>query len=468
MAQKLPETRQKKRSVQDDEGGDSLYFLLPYLNRNSLALPPTLPNYDNGFINARDVLLLSAPIHLDQYAAAQGIAISKMASQGFEIDSEIPLRRKRAQNILMEAGAGMGIYGWVPFLANHLVSYFGLGIAYVELERASKSKGSKIIGIHHLNPLRCRLTGNSQTPVNYLSESGEVKPLEWHQVMIITDTPIQADGYNYHRFLGATERSYNTIRKMAAIENFISEKVEGRRPLALEFVNVTNRAIRSALSSAQNEADTKTLNSYMGAAIIPVPTDTQINGYRVPLAELPDITDVARERDRSDLIFANNIGLDPQDLNPGLVGRQGLGSTGNQSMVLNQKAKGRGLAKWRQEFGHQLNQLALDDSTTFAFVETDPTDQSLEADNRKKRADWRKTMIDMGEINPEQSRNLAVDDGDLPQEFIEEDTTGADKLRDDEKPDTPEEKLVRDQRESGQGDEDELTEKDYWWNEVYY
>ena len=59
----------------------------------------------------------------------------------------------------------------------------------------------------------------------------------------------------------------------------------------------------------------------------------------IPLADFPDNFNRRDELDIAILGYANNLGLDPQDLQP-LTG-QALG-TGAQSQVLNEKAKGKG------------------------------------------------------------------------------------------------------------------------------
>lgn len=467
------QVRTLNNSVKKDDEAGTIYFFAPYLNFGGGALPPELPDYgaNYGYHNLRDIVLLSTPKYSDQWANALEIAISKMASQGIELDSELPRVKGRLMQILLNAGAGQGVFGWVPFLSAHLNSYLNLGIAYVEIERMSRAKESPVKAIHHLNPLKCRLTGDPITPVRYQADKGESRPLKWWQVMIITDMPDPTEG-NMYQFRGAGARSYQTIRKDHGLEQFIREKVTGRRPLAIDFVSgVTKRALDSSLLSAQHEADSAALRSYMGAAIVPVPGDIAVSSVRIPLAELPDITDVERERNRNDLVYANSIGLDPQDLNPALVGRQGLGSTGNQSQVLAEKGKGRGLAKWRQDFSQQINQLAMPNSVTYSFVENDLQDRAQQADNKNKRAQWAGLLIDKGMATPDQGKNLLADEGDLPPEFIDPDTTGADKLRDDQKPDTAAEQQERDQRPEPKPEPAPQQEekKEYNpWEEVYY
>jgi len=82
----------------------------------------------------------------------------------------------------------------------------------------------------------------------------------------------------------------------------------------------------------------------------------------------------------------------------------------------------------------------------------------MEATNAGKRQETRAKMVEAGMITAVQATNLAVDAGDLPDEFLVEDTTGGDTLRDDEKEDKPKETPT------------ENTEKEngLWYPEKYY
>jgi hypothetical protein len=153
----------------------------------------------------------------------------------------------------------------------------------------------------------------------------------------------------------------------------------------------------------------------------------------IPLAELPDRFQRKEEVDLALLTYANNIGLDPQELQP--LSGQGLG-TGTQSEILDDKASGKGLAAWQQQWTHQLNEKVLDDYTTFIFIERDYRDMKLEADVKSARATSIKTLIDSAIITPEQGAQIMADWGEIPREFVPEDLTPGDILTDLEKPES--------------------------------
>jgi hypothetical protein len=172
----------------------------------------------------------------------------------------------------------------------------------------------------------------------------------------------------------------------------------------------------------------------MGAALSGVLSDKPPTLVTVPLAELPDGFDPEQERNDGYLRYANAIGLDLQDLQP--LSGQGLG-TGTQSVILSEKAAGKGLAAFRQDFIHAINELVLDDKTTFAFSENDLRDQKDKAEISKLRGEFVTAQIEAGVIKPEQGLQVLVDHDDLPREFLPSDETSFDDLSDTEKPVVP-------------------------------
>ena len=452
----LAPERQLKNSVTkndlDNSGVMHVHLNTPF---EYTTLPPQLPvDYDNsvwynGRLRSRQQVLLSTPYHSAMWATALSIAIKKKAALAWEVEGAVRLRYQRAQQWLLNAGAGVGIFGWVPFLTAGLGSYFGVGYQFIEIERMAKGASSRVVNVHHLNPLQCNLTGNPNEPVEYTSDDGEIRPLRWHDVIIISDqlSPT-ADG----RVMSASERSYKRIIADEALEKYIHEELTGRNPKAVHLIGggVTNLQLNDSIEGSKAKADAMGNKMYMGHMFVDVMGDVPLHVATVPLVGLPDKTDVIRERERSDLIYAHNLDVDPQDINPSLVGRQGLGSTGNQSQVLSNKAKG--LRSWEQQFTHQLNELALDDKTVFAFSERDLDDENKQQNLRKTAVDAEGVMIDKLIISADEARNNLVDAGYLPQEFLVTDITEGGQVGDDEKVITPDE--TNDDRDSSEASEE--------------
>jgi hypothetical protein len=67
---------------------------------------------------------------------------------------------------------------------------------FIEIDREDNSKpGSRIIGLYHLDSLRCWRTGDPDVPVIYSDLHGQYHFLAWWQVWSIADTPNARNNY---------------------------------------------------------------------------------------------------------------------------------------------------------------------------------------------------------------------------------------------------------------------------------
>src|SRR3990167_8093103 len=390
---------------------------------------PTAPDLPAFWSPARDHVLFNTLYRSSMWAAAISLAITKLVAQSFEVESDVPLRAKRAQELFLSLDSNRG---WVGGLSKHLQGYLLTDNGGpVEIVRASGAAGSRILGLIPLDTFRAIRTGDPEIPLLYRDRLGALHEMRWHDAFILSDNPDQADLW-YGVGHAAAERAYDAILKLEAIERYVREKVSGSRALALDFIQgVLDSQIDDAKTAASAEKAAKGVIQYMGSVIISLMGDTPINHVRIPLSELPDGFNRKEEFDIAILTFARAIGIPVQDLQP--LSGQGLG-TGAQTVVLDESSKGMGLAAWRKDWTHAVNQYVLDSRTTFYFHERDIRDREREAKVRMDEAAAVKTWVDMGSINPAQAAQLGVDRDQLPKEFIPADTTAGDTLSDIEKP----------------------------------
>lgn len=428
-----------KRSVTRDDYSEDprsgvINFTVPFWGSEDTALPPNPPKY---WSIARDFVLRYTVEREDFWAGAIGIAVTKMASMSFSVESDIPLRAKRAQDLFVRSMD-------VAFLSKHLQDYLCTDNgAFTEIVRATRGAGSRILGLVHLDSLRCTRTGDPDIPVIYRDRMNREHELKAHQVIAISDMPDPSE-----TFFGvgkcAASRAYRSIYKLSVMDRYIGEKVGGKRPLEIHFINsVSPRQLKQARETAESDSSEQGYVSYMGAVIVPLLDATQkVSGYRVPLAELPDRFNRKEEFDICLLAYANAIGLDVQDLQP--LARTPLGS-GMQSEVLDEKSKGRGLVAWRKQVDYEWNWEVLDNRTVFSWNEEDLRDMKKKAEYSNMLADVSKKRTEALITTPEQELQVLVDLDELPKEFLPEDKTPGDKLSDEEKP----------EEEDGSGQEEE-------------
>jgi hypothetical protein len=258
--------------------------------------------------------------------------------------------------------------------------------------------------------------------------------MQSYQVIDIVDMPDPGEAW-YGTGHCAASRAYHTIHRRAAEITYMDEKVTGRRPLSLYFINGMNQVqIENAIQAAQGEANAKGLVAYMGAVVVPVPGEKAPEMAEIPFAKLPDNFNNKEEREQALQTYANTIGLDSQDLLP-LTG-QALG-TGAQSQVLDDKAKGKGLSSWLQSWQHAITWNVLPDMTTFAFVEKDYRDQLNQANVLNLESQWLDRLVARGILSAPQALKVEIDADHLPKEFMPTDVEPQEDLSDNEKTGAP-------------------------------
>lgn len=392
---------------------------------------PLLPSLVGLTPKESDYLTLSTIDHEAIWAGAVAIALTKVASLAWEIEGEIQLRTKRAHELLMGADAGRG---WVSFLSKLLQDYLLTNNGcFIEIVRATKSINSQIIGLIPLDTMRCVRTGDPQKPVCYRDLKGAIHELRAGDVLDFAEMPSsRASMFGTGKCSAA--RAYTSIYKLACIEQYVADKVSGRRPLAINLINGLNdKQLRDVLNSAQSEANGKGVIAYMGAIIATTPGDSPVNVATIPLADFPDNFNRKEELDIAVLAYADNLGLDVQDIQP-LTGRA-LG-TGAQSEVLDEKAKGKGLSSFRQAIVHGFNTWVFPDGTTMHFVENDWRDKNLSATFNKATVEYVTASATGGVISAAQGLQALVDANVYPKEFLPVDETPDTTLSDTEKPET--------------------------------
>lgn len=429
----MPDSDVLKRSVtaQDyprDPRSGILHFFMPTWG---LGSAPDLPPFWSA---GRDAMLLATLYREAMWESAVTIAIAKKCTQDWMIDSDGDLRSKRAHKLLLEMNSGRG---WVSGLERHLQAYLLTGNGgHIEIVRATGAPGSRILGLVPLDPLRCLRTGDADIPLLYRDRPGNLHELRDYQTFNVTDMPDPQELW-YGCGHCAAERAYYKIITMEGLERYLSEKITGRRPLDLHIINgLSTQQITTALRTAQEDAQSKGQTNYMGAAIAAVIDPTSPPGLvTIPFASLPDGFDAVNERKEAKLLYADALGIDPQELDPSLMGSGALG-TGAQSVVLAEKEKGKGLYKWDKAWAYNVNYHVLDERTTFYFQENDLRDRKQNAEIFSAHTAALSTLVKDGALTPLQALNYLVDTEEIPREYLPSDVTADETLTDVEKPQT--------------------------------
>ena len=434
-------------------GGVPLQLAIPYL-----MSPPTYTDLPRYWTWRRDVALAATIHREDMWASAVGRTATKFAAHAFTIRDADDSQRKvaAAQALLKNADGGQG---WVLFaeklMQDLLTTDNGVfvrvrraddkaetiklkeSIAYQkqtfdEAQVTSSSRGSKIVGLYHLDSLRCMRTGNLTYPVRYQPVMGAPQLLRWDQVLVYADQPSpRAELYGVG--FCAASRAYKTIAKLAAMEQMIYEFLAGKGANKLSFLQgISEPTLKNLIKAGENDAQAKGLVYYLGTILGAIPSDTPLSLIEVILKQLPQGFVPKDERDNAYLIYANAIGVPVQDIQP--LSGQGLG-TGTQSVVLQEASRGIGLASFLKWWEQTVSDRILPATTELAFDnENDLRDQQARAQAKQTRGADLVQRVTAQIISPAVARQLSADDGDLPQELLAKDVTPGGQIADDEKP----------------------------------
>lgn len=406
---------QRSVTAGDYEKGGRRPFLLGWQSPNGIVgNGRMLPDPGTYWTPERDKTLAST-IHFESFwSASVYTAVSRIASKEWKVRG--PESSQRAARELLMDGVGRG--GWGGFLSRHLRDYLlADNGAFFEVVRASNARGSRITGLAHLPSARCYRTRDPNNPVVYRDLSGREHVLKDWQVIAISDMPLPDDSMG-GLGLCAASRAYEAIYRTWIITQYITEKISGQRPLSLNFVsNVSEEQTLMAIETAKTARAAEGLAYYMGSVVIPSIDPAQgVTMETIELASLPDGFDSEKEYRRAALIYANAIGLDPQDLDPQLLASRALG-TGAQARVIDDKASGKGIAAWENAFAQALNEYVVPGRVVFGFEENDYRDnlQKLAVDSQQLAQI--QALGTAGMISLEQAMQLAIDKSLIPSTF---------------------------------------------------
>jgi hypothetical protein len=365
-----------------------------------------------------DVILAESVLVEDMWASAIFKAISKQMALGFTIadKTESTRRLRQAQQLLLNFD-GNYEYGLSRHLRDFLTTDNG---AFIEIVRQSSAAGSKVIGLRHLDSLRCYRTGDPERPVVYVDRAGVQHVMRSEDVIFFSDMPSPRMEM-YGIGICAARRAFSTILKVVAMETYFREKVSGSRNLAIHIVNgITAQQLEGALNTAETAQRGKGFVVYRGSTLIPMLKDEPPALVTIPLAEIADGFNVEQERRNAYLTYANAIGVFVGEVQP--LSQQGLG-TGMQSVVLADMSEGTGLAAWRKLFSNAITHRVLTTNTTFAFATSDYQERLQRADGLAKMGTALKTLIESQILSNSQALNVLVDEQYLPREFLQTDQT---------------------------------------------
>jgi len=311
--------------------------------------------------------------------------------------------------------------------------------AFIEIIREKATRGRKpesmpVLGLAHLPAIRCFRTGNPMQPVIYIDRDNKEHKLNWYQVITLAENPIPESETG--RQLCFVSRVLGFAQMIKDVEQHHREKLSGRFSKAIHVVSgVAQGEIETIKQVGEIDNNNRGMYRYGQPVILTtIDPNARVTKETIELASLPDGFDFDQLMNWYITLLALASGSDYQEFAPLSNGNLG---TASQSDTLHRKAQRKGTQLFIKQIETALHQAKVIPATvTFRFKQQDAAAELEQADIEKTRADTRSIQITSGEITPAVARQIAVDKGDLRQQYLlllgEQDATPNVTVSDDE------------------------------------
>jgi hypothetical protein len=215
----------------------------------------------------------------------------------------------------------------------------------------------------------------------------------------------------------------------------------------IDFITGMNpQQLSGIVDTAKMEQQAKGMSYFQGHVLAGLLSQVEPKLLSINLRDLPDGYDAEKELTSALLVYANALGLDPQEVDPKLLGPRSMGVSA-QSTVLEEKQHTSGpLSIYDKQMTHMLNTRVLSPTVTFAFNERDLRQDQIKAAVGLVHEQTRNSMILNGQITAQMALQKAVIDNDWPRDLAPVAATSQDTpLADEEKPVNLEDKPIIEQ-----------------------
>ena len=347
------------------------------------------------------------------FSSALGIVAARNASFSWKIDGP---NVDKMQRILQLANFGAG---WQDLVIKTTIDLSTQDSgAFWEIIRAGNSADAELLGIAHMDAARCYPTGVPEAPVLYMDRNNKYHLMKWYQVVHLREMPATYEGLPGLQYCALT-RLMTHARMMRDIAQFYTEKIGGRNTRSITAVRgMTASSIEEALQKQNFNLDAMG-RTRLGPSILVSSVDpkAEIGFETLDFASIPDGFDQAEMLTWYITIMAMAFLTDYQEFAPLASGNLG---TSTQSQVLHAKSRGKGPGLFMKTIANAINWSVIPEDDEFMWDEQDADADALEATTKKTRAEARAARITSTEITKQVARQIAVEEGDLTPEQLEE------------------------------------------------
>jgi len=347
---------------------------------------------------------LMLKVSLDLYSADNGAALEVIRPGRAKVDGKyypaISKRHKKSRDI-----------DWFAVLNRRGA------VKQVSIEDVSDSPLDLPLGLAHMDIGKVTRTGDPDVPVIYTDRYGTEHEMQSWQVITMSDMPSTIEEMHGVGFslISRVFRSAQTIRDWVI---YREEKISGRFARSVHLTNIDAEAISDAIAQAGARSDEMGLLRY-SQPIIANTLDPSARPWNetIDLASLPEGWSEDEAMRWYVAVIALAAGEHYSFFAP-MPGRR-LGSA-REVEVQERQARGKSSRLFMQSLTVKLNNAGVfPKGCAFVFGERDPEEQAANEESALRRAKTRRERIESLEITPAIARQLANDQGDLSDKYLE-------------------------------------------------
>lgn len=386
---------------------DSAYQYITWIAQRSDGIPAWGTQAREKFLRTfwQQETILSGAVHS---------AIAKIMGLGWTLSGGRNNVARYAA-ILREADGS----DWGTFLSKLLLDYLTTDRgAFIEL--GSEISDGPVTGIFNLDSLRCRLTGNWETPVKYQSIDGYWHDLPRASVFHTSSLP-SADVTKYNYGFCAVSRAISAAQVLILLNRHEREKLSDLPPDGIAAISgLTPRQFRDAMKLYKSARENKGNLVYPGILWL-VGNPGASGGPGKVSIELTSFSSLPEQFDKKTTvdIYAKTLALAfGVDVNE-FWQIEHVGATKASAWIQAQKAKGKFPAVIIATLERFINTFVLPPGVTFKFSLQDAEDRLGLAELHRQEIENINMMQDGGHLHNEEGRMLLIRKGILPADLEE-------------------------------------------------
>lgn len=381
---------------------------------------------------ARDRRLRDFAPSSDHFQGAMWMIGAKLANVPFTIqprDRSIKTHQRLADQYQVIAQNGLQLWqGWSEFWTLFFTDLWTTDNgAFGEVLGGGRPGGQlkpPVIGLNHLDSLRCQRTSNPEYPVKYYDVDGKIYRFHHTRIIFKSQQP-STDAQMYRVGHCWLSRAINNVQQLVDQDVYFQEAL-GSRPMRQLLLGrgISTKELMDAVSMSEEGMDNQGLRRYAKTAFVGDPNNTDIGIDSIPFSFLPEGYNKQQQTSIAMFVIALAGGFPPRWLWPATA----AGATKADAMFQHISGVGGG-AQWHLDMMQNLLSYSsvagnvpamlppkfLPKELKIVFDFQDDVEDLQQAEIQKIRAETRKIDLETTVDTIRVSREKALVAGDLSQ-----------------------------------------------------